>query len=392
MRKIKKTRILLFMGTERKVGRDILTGIVKYADIHGPWQFYSPLPFYVAPLTKKAMIEDIIEWKPNGAILIEHEKKYPFEEILKLAIPTIVTYASRPNNPHYPTLSTDNETVGNMGAAYFMEHGFRNYAFCGYKDMPWSKERLESFSRKVKSCGHHFDYYEFGGFRKHLSWEKEHDALKKWLLALDKPVGLMACNDDYARDILTACQSVGIRIPDEIAILGVDNEELTCRICTPPLSSVNIDFERLGYDTAELMDSLLHGEPMKGQNLKAKPTHIEIRASSDIIAIEDIHLATAIRFIRENALKSIQVQDVAEAACISRRSLEIRFQKWIGHTIHRELLRVRVNKLAEMMLTSNLPLSKILYKQGFTDKHVARWFKTELGMTPSEFREKHCHK
>ncbi len=386
--KTNNPRILLFIGMERNVGRDVMAGIVNYSNIHGPWQFFSPLPFYATPRSRKMQVKDIMDWKPDGAILIEHEKDDPIQEVLNLGIPTILSYSSRSLDPQYPTITSDNAAIGTMGAEHFLGLGFRYYAFCGYKKLFWSEERLNAFSKKVDQEHHHFDYYEFGRKKSYQSWEQEHDSLKDWLLGLKKPVALMACNDDFARDILITCQSIGILVPDEIAILGVDNEELTCKICTPHLSSISLDFEYCGYQAAEALESLINNPGQEVEDIVARPLQIQVRASTDIIAIEDPEVAAAIRFIRENAIKPIQVQDVAHAACVSRRALEIRFRKLIGHTLHKQIRQVRVNKIVEIMLSTNLPLSKIMQKNGFTDKHIARWFKAEKGMNPSEFREK----
>ena len=212
--------------------------------------------------------------------------------------------------------------------------------------------------------------------------------LIQWLGELPKPVGLMASNDDFALSISELCRIHGIQVPEEVAILGVDNDEVICELSSPPLSSISISTQRAGYEAAELLDRLMHGKP-SGQMVVVRPSHVVGRQSTDFTAVDDLEVAAALRFIRQNSHRIIQVSDVAKAVSLSRRSLSDRFMQRLGHTIAAEINRRRVDQIMRLLATSQRSIAEIADDMGyFSDKHIARYFHRQTGMTPRAYRRK----
>ena len=212
-----------------------------------------------------------------------------------------------------------------------------------------------------------------------------------WLKSLPKPVGLMTCCDDCSQHIIEACKIAELHVPEQVAVIGVDNDELVCKLSNPPLSSIALNFERGGYEAAELLDKLMTGkEKMKNQLIKVEPTYPVSRQSTDILAIDDSDIAKAIRFIRQHCKEPIRVDNVVAAAALSRRVLEKRFQKILGRSVLCEIRRVRVEQIVRMLVGTNLPISQIASKLGYPSvDHIARYFRQEKAMTPLAYRKQY---
>jgi LacI family transcriptional regulator len=198
----------------------------------------------------------------------------------------------------------------------------------------------------------------------------------------------MACNDDRARQVMEACKIAGLHVPEEVAIIGVDNDDLVCNLSHPPLSSIALNFERSGYEAAELLDKLMTGEKMADQRIVVRPTHIVTRQSTDILAIEDREVAKAVRFIRQHSKEPIQVSDVVDAVLVSRRSLYHQFRRVLGRSPNEEIRRTRVEQIVRMLVETNLPVSKIAFALGYSSvAHIARYFRQEKGMNLQSYRK-----
>ena len=179
--------------------------------------------------------------------------------------------------------------IGRVGAEYLLNRGFRHFAYCGFDDMRWSRERGEGFRDRVKEAGFETSVYVQPKSKSNRSWEKEQSFVVDWLRLLPKPVALMVCNDDRGQYVMEACKTAGLHVPEELAIIGVDNDELICDLTDPPLSSVSINTEMAGYEAAELMEKLMAGEKMAGKIITVEPTHVVTRKSTDILT-ENIHV------------------------------------------------------------------------------------------------------
>jgi LacI family transcriptional regulator len=197
----------------------------------------------------------------------------------------------------------------------------------------------------------------------------------------------MACNDDRGREVLEACRAAGIRVPEELAVIGVDNDELLCEVADPPLSSISLNAEGVGYRAAELLDRMMRSNYRKPHRLVAEPLHVITRRSSDTIAISDPEVAEALAFIHYHATETIQVDDIVQRLAISRRNLEIRFQQHVGRTLHAELQRVRLERARRFLAETDLPIPKISEAVGYnTPSYFIQVFRSEMGTTPARYR------
>jgi len=392
MQKIPK--IILLIEGDRGFGRELLRGIAKYSRLHGPWSFYREPPFFRDLGRKKKILHRINTWDADGIITrIVAE----IEDIVATGVPTIVAASTNEGTPpgilNSPTISTNNITAGEMAAEHLLERGFTRFAYCGFEEIQWSVQRGESFAQKVAQAGHETNIYKRSKSRALRSWDVEQALVADWLRSLSKPIGLMTCTDDRSQQVVEACKLAGVHVPEDVAIIGVDNDGLVCNLSNPPLSSVALAAERSGYEAAELLDKLMSGTAMAKQEIIIQPTHVVTRQSTDILAIEDSEVAAAVGFIRQHAKETIQVQDVADTVALSRRGMERRFRRVLGRSVLAEIRRVRIEQVARMLAETNLPVSQIALALGFDGvDHIARYFRREKGMSPLKYRKKHGQK
>ncbi len=387
MPKIRK--VILLIETSRGWCRDLLRGISKYSSLHGPWGFYRISEFYWQPghVKKKREIALLKDWNATGVITREMDI---INELLGLGIPVIGSESNVDVPDYMPYITSNFYKTGQMAAKYLINKGFKNFAFCGYSDTHWSVERMKSFSETVEQAHRKVAVYEQPMSKVRRLWKNETDRMAEWLKSLPKPVGLMACSDDRSQHVLEACKIANLHVPEQIAIIGTDNDELLCELSNPTLSSVAFNLEKAGYEAARLLDELMDGKPMEGQKIVAQPTSVITRQSTDILAIEDTDVAAAIRYIREHARSMIQVQDVVDATTISRRSLEQRFRKALNRSILDEVKRVHMDQIERMLVETNFSIKKICLSLGHNSvDNISRYFKQYTGLSPSEYRKKY---
>ena len=373
----KTPKVVLLLESSREYGRQLIFGITQYTYFHGPWSFYR------VPGGRDQRIPNLKECGADG-IIAHVSTQATAEKIRESGVPAVIKGFQLQG---MPSIQTDNTAIGTIGAEHLLERGFREFAFCGYKTY-WSQERLAAFTKRIAQNG--CQVHSLLQPRSKTSWENQQLRMAKWLKALPKPVGLLACVDDRSQEVLQACKSIGIDVPTEVAIVGVDNDPLVCRLARPQLSSIALGAENAGYDAAELLDKLMAGEKMTGQTIITRATHVEVRQSTDILAMEDRSVAVAIHFIKENLFKSISVDDVVEATRVARRTLQMRFKREIGRTIADEIRRLKSDQVARMLVTTNFPISKIALDLGFPGiDHISRSFRKEKGMSPLEYRRRY---
>ena len=286
---------------------------------------------------------------------------------------------------------TDDEAIGKMAAEYLLRRGFKQFAYCGFGEMYyWSRERGKGFGNRVHQAGfeiHHYAYEQPKSKYPH-SWEKEQVILVDWLKRLPKPIAMMACNDDRSQHVLEACKIAGLNVPEQVAIIGMGNDDLVCDLASPPLSSIALAAEKGGYEVAATLDKLMRGKKVPNQRIIVPTLYVVTRQSTDIFKIDDPYVAQALRFIHRRAKReAIQVDDVLRAIPISRRSLYERFAKVLDRPVHEEIKHVRVDQLTRMLVSSNLSISQIASTLGCSDmKNLSRYFKQVKGMSPLQYR------
>jgi len=249
--------------------------------------------------------------------------------------------------------------------------------------------RQEGFVRRVAQAGYRVEVYESPGPSDHVTWEMEQASMADWLKTLPKSAGLMVCNDDRAQQVVEAIKAARIRVPEEIAILGVDDDDMICEMTHPPLSSIALNFEEAGYEAAARLDrQMACGRPCR-REIHLRPTHVHTRQSTDVLAMEDPIVAKAIRFIRTHAGDVLSVDDVVEAVSTSRRLLERHFKDIVGASIYQEIQRARVERACRMLAETNWPVLEIAARCGFSNAvHFSVAFKRHMHQTPQQHRRR----
>ena len=292
-----------------------------------------------------------------------------------------------------PNLTADYHLMGEMVAKRFVANGFRNFAFFGYHGVCWSDGRRRGFTDYLESQGLMDGFREGIRSRTDTLWSYDEAKLGYWLLSLPKPVGIMTCDDTQANILLECCRTFEISVPAEIAVIGVDNDEVLCTMTDPQLSSVNVDLEGGGYAVAAMIEHMAEDPSYAGEDIVMQPIGIVSRKSSSITVTEDKSVQDAIRFIVENAMKKIQVSDILSHVPMSRRSLEQRFLKATGLSVYEYITRLRMDMFAQFLLNTEDSVSQIAAKLDEPDtKSISRRFAAVKGCTPTEYRRKYLRK
>jgi LacI family transcriptional regulator len=387
----KAPKVMLLIAPTRAFDRGLLQGIAHYANEYGPWTFYREPPHYQAINWKKKVSDRLRAGQVDAIIMREPER---IEEIIQYGIPGICAPVTKQTIEGFINVTIDNGEVGRLGADHLIQCGFRHFAYCGFQGIYWSLKRGEAFEQSVRQTGHPCHVYQPPASKGvHVLWEKEELLLVEWLKSLPKPVGIMTCNDDRSQHVLDACHAAQIHVPGEVAIIGVDNDEFICRLANPPLSSICLNPEKLGYRAAQLLDQVMREQTSDETVVVGGPTHVTARGSTNILLVEDKEMAEALRFIREHADEPLQVDEVAEAVAMSRRSLQHRFAKAVGRSIHSHILRERVNRITQVLVETNLTVAEIASRLAFSSpKQLDRVFTKFQGVAPTVYRSRYCVK
>jgi len=386
-------RVALLIESSRTYGRELIRGITDYSRVYGPWSFpwvfHEQNSFYMLRGTELAVMEDLKKWRPDG--IITRDSKI-IEKLKKMNIPIFISIAMKTPDFRFNNIIPDDLAIGRMAAEHLLERGFRNFGFCGFDDLYWSQQRCESFCECIAKANFQTNIYKRPKLRVRYTWHREEINLMKWLKGLPKPVGIMACNDDRAQHITSACINAKIDVPYEVAVIGVDNDEQVCVTSNPPLSSVVLDVEKAGFRASELLGKMMAGKKMPPQQVFVSPVKIVTRQSTDIIAIEDKLVIQTLNFINQNAERPLQIHDVAKALRFSRSYLHRKFMKTLKRSIYNEIKRARINLISRMLLETDLSVSDIAVKLGFnSDSHIARYFEQKMAMTPMKYRKLISH-
>ncbi len=374
-------KVALLIETSNAYARGLLEGIVAYQREQRPWSLH--LAEHGRGDKPPAWLAD---WDGDG-IIARVENAAIARALRPLRLPIVDVSAAR-LLPSLPWFETDDAAVAQMGYEHLRERGFRNFAYCGDPRFNWSNWRQEHFERAVRAEGGSFFAYTLAGAA--AGGGDEPEAIAHWLRKLPKPVAVMACYDLRGLQVLDACRRLAIPVPDEVAVIAVDNDALLCELAHPPLSSVIPNTRRTGYEAAALLDALMAGGQARGETHLIPPLGVATRQSTDVLAIEDPHVSRAVRFIREHACDGINVQDVLRAVPQARRLLEARFRKLLGRTPHAEILRVQLQRVKQLLTETDLTIEVIAERTGFAhSEYLSVVFRREVGLPPGRFREQH---
>ncbi len=383
-----KTRnIILMLDSSRAVDRGVIHGIVRYSHMRGNWSFtrFKPL-FQTAPFSpgqSDTVLQRLTQLDADG--LIGYLPPDLQESIVQRQFPAVVIPVQKLIEG-VVNIQQDPQ-VGIAGAEYLLNQGLRHLAFCGTCDR-WSEIRQQAFSQRLSQVGLDVTVYPVSSTINDR--DSELKDLQDWLMTLPHPAGIMASNDERAQDVIEACHQAHLIIPDQVAVLGVDNDEMICTLTTPPLSSIRLNPDQMGYRAAEILDRLIDGKSIHRRELRFEPTGIVTRHSTDVLAMEDPQIVQAVRFIRSNARLDIHVTDVVHQSSLSIRALQQRFRRTLGRSINQEIRRIRIQHLAETLLASNQTIGQVCADLSFKDiNHISRLFKQEMGMTPLTYRQQY---
>ena len=331
-------------------------------------------------------------WKGDGAIAwVETPDLAAI--IQGLRVPTVDVRGSVADCG-LPRIATENEIVANLVAEHLIQRGFRHYAFCGFVGANYSDQRSRLFKEHLAEAGFDcaiYDPPETSRDAQIIELEKRgllfQGHLARWLKSLPKPVGIMACNDIRGHQIMNACRRSELTVPEEVAVVGVDNDAIFCELSDPPLTSVALDTERIGYEAAALLERMMHGGKPPDQPVLVPPREIVTRRSSDVLAMSDRQLAAGARFMREHVFDVITTHQMARAAGMSRRVFERRFLAQVGRSPKAEVLRLRLERVKDLLTGTDWNLAEIADRTGFKyGEYLHTVFTQKFGMTPGVFR------
>jgi LacI family transcriptional regulator len=374
--------VALIIETSRTYGREILLGVKKYVNENSNWSMFLELRDLDSgppPWLKN--------WKGDG-ILTRSGNSLTAQAIAEAGVPTVELRATRLGT-NFPYVGVDNVKLGRDIAYHFIDRGFRNFAIYELDTEVFFVERRNSFCDTVRSKGYEsHSYCQPPLTEKPGDWEQQQDSLLKWLKDLPKPVGILACTDQLGYWLLDACRRANLRVPEEIAVVGVENDECLCEMSTPPLSSMRLGGERIGYHGAYMLHQMMEGQPLASTSTYFEPSGIIVRQSSDIIAINDRWISNALSLIRREACQKLSVEEILDEIPVSRSKLERDFRRFLGRTPNEEINRVRLEKVKDLLRDTDLSIEQISQRTGFTRPHYLHaLFQKNFGKTPGEFRK-----
>jgi LacI family transcriptional regulator len=379
-------KIALLVETSRGFGRDFLLGMARYSRLHGPWSFH------VTPGDYKQVLPKMKLWGGTGIVARIADQRIA-QAILSANLPTIAIGLTdeqmQPGSPlaQFSEVSSDPWEVSRLAAEHLLERRLTRFAYVGREDRGWSGRRERTFRDYLAQQGFVPYVYPPPRLKRDRVWEREQSFLARWMNRLPTPIGVFACDDDRGREVLEACKLAGLSVPEDIAVVGVDNDEVFCELADPPLSSVALNAETAGYRAAALLDAMMHGRGQKRQKIVVDALGVVTRRSTDIVAVDDEDVVKALQFIRRTQGRDISVDRVADEVVMSRRSLEKRFREVIGRTVLEEIQLMRLERAKRLLLETTYPISKVAEIAGFgSTGYFIQFFHKQTGKTPRRYR------
>lgn len=376
-----RPQVALLIETSNAYARGLLEGITAYIREHNPWSIYisehgrgDAVPHWLSG------------WQGDG-IIARIENRRIARAVAERKLPTVDLSAAN-LLAGVPWAETDDAAIATLAFEHLLERGFRHVGFCGLDEYNWSRCRGQTFAQLAKEAGCDCAMHAAATLGERAAdWSADQKDLTRWVRSLPKPVGVLACFDIRGRQLLDACRAAGLRVPDDVAVIGVDNDPVLCELADPPLSSIAPDTRRTGYVAAELLDQMMSGKSVPPDPHFIAPLGVVARRSTDAFAIEDPDVSAAARFIREHACEGIGIDQLLQTIPLSRRVLESRFKKLLGRTPHDQIVRVQVEKAKELLTQTDLPLKTIARRIGVPHaEYFNVMFKRSTGQPPGAYR------
>jgi LacI family transcriptional regulator len=375
-------KIILVIDCTTEFDRKLLRGMMKYSKENGPWLFFrTPSDYKFENGREEWVAQWAKEWGADAIIGRWDESK--LDLLSKLDIP-IVLQNTKSRSNIYSNLTGEYIRTGQMAAEYFRKKFFTSYAFYGIKDVIWSTEKGRGFREEVLK-----EKSQYTQFEEDARTVYDRQKLTDWLESLPKGTALFCCDDAHALTITETCKIAGIRVPEDIAVLGVDGDDLICEISDPPISSIQLEVEHGGYETCRLLHQQILNKRREPFNVFISPSEIKERNSTRAFNISDPHIMNVVKYIDENYMCDIRMESIFKLVPLSRRSVEMRFKKATGMSIYQYLLNTRIEHFAYLLTTTDKPYIDLAYEVGFRDfANVTRTFRKYKGCTPLEHRKK----
>lgn len=377
-------KILLLTDYTQESERRFLNGFVKYTDTQGGCIFY-PMSHLISKTrdNSKEIIKIAKKFKADAILGLWHNINV--EEARKLNIPIFLRTYKKVYN-EFPMLTGHYKEFGAFAADYFLNQNFSNYAFIGMKDILWSVSRYEGYSEQISNSKkiqtHNYEVEDF---------QNEIEEISAWLHSLPKPIAMFACNDFMARQVTEICQMNGIRIPEDISLLGVDNDEFMCNISSPTLSSIKLNFEKHGYEIAQTLFKMVAEKKTWPARIPVEAIGVVERMSTNRKIIADPYIREIVDFISRNYTQDIDIRKLTSFIPLSRRAIEMKFKKEMHpYTISSYIMKLRMEHFCRLLESSELHVSTAADRSGFIDNsNFSTLFKKYKGMTPTEYRKKY---
>ncbi|TWT46344.1 Xylose operon regulatory protein [Thalassoglobus neptunius] len=390
MRVLSRPKIGLFVESSRSYGRDLLRGISDFARTRTNWSL----------LHQEMSIDaGLPNWWQNSSLsgVIARVDTHTILPLRALNVP-IVDVRCRRLFENIPQIETNDREVARLAFTHLWERGFRRFAFCGFQNAHYSENRLRHFQEFASESRCPFASYQSPGSIDKTLTDIEQtgladvDQMSAWLRSLKVPTGLFVCNDIRGQHVLNLCQNLEIAVPDDLAVIGVDDDDAICPLSDPPLSSIRPDAHRVGFRAAETLKRMLEGNTQIAPVELVNPARVVQRLSTQVNAIDDREISRVCRIIREHACEGIKVRDVVEYTNLSRRQLERRFRNLLNRSIHEEITATQIARVQQLLRETTLTLEQIAPLAGYRHKErLCAVFKRAIGHTPGEYRNNHKH-
>jgi len=376
-------RIALLIETSRAYGRDLLLGVRRYISEHEPWSVFVELRDLESNPPRW-----LRNWDGDG-ILTRSGSQAIIDVVAAASVPTVELRSTRLKHS-FPYVGMDNVAIGQLGAQYLADLGFREFGVYGLTTEGFFEVRQASFTKAIEQRGFECrSLVQSFNNEKPEQWERQQAELIAWLRELPKPTAIMACTDQLGFWLLDACMRAKIAVPDEVAVMGVENDETLCEMSVPPLTSMRMAGEHVGYAAAKLLARMMRGGKAPRKSIFLKPMGIIARKSTDTVAISDPLLSQAIRIVRVRASSGLRVKDILQEVPLSRSTLERSFREVLGRSPTEEINRVRLNEAKRLLDDTDLTMEQISVRTGFANVHYfSNCFRAMFGQPPGSYRKR----
>lgn len=379
-------RLILLLDFTESYAHRILAGIKIYVREHEPWVVCRMPPSFKDEHGIQGVVQWAKKWRADAIIGIFS----PEDDVSLFTKEGIVTLAQDyiQRLPNIPNITSNYRKAGGEIASYLIEKQFKHFAFFGYKDVVWSSERQEGFYNRIVDAGFRENFHEYHNIEIENLWFYDYEPLIDWLQGLPEKTALMACDDNQAIKITEACRTIKLNIPEQLTVIGVDNDTTLCNLSDPQLTSYNLNVKKGGYKAAELIDRMVSNHSVIGDDIYIETLGIVERASANIFYTNDVHVLQAIKYINNNIFSKLNVEDILVKMPICRRTFEIKFRESTSMSVYQYILTYRIKLLANLLVNTEEQVSTLAYKVGFQElKNVSRQFKKIMGYTPSNYRK-----